>query len=82
MKIWKILGLTAVAAASLYALAACAAKPDAMDDKATASITSYNHTPDYISSMWTVPGRVIRSLTGEVEVLSVVWCIQGLGVLG
>jgi starvation-inducible outer membrane lipoprotein len=42
MKIWKILGLTAVAAASLYALAACAAKPDAMDDKATASITSYN----------------------------------------
>ena len=52
MKIWKILGLTAVAAASLYALTACATKPDPMDDKATASITSYNHTPDYIHQFY------------------------------
>jgi hypothetical protein len=52
MKIWKVLGLTAVAAASLYALTACATKPDPMDDKATASITSYNHTPDYIHQFY------------------------------
>ncbi len=52
MKIWKVLGLTAVAAASLYALTACAKKPDPMDGKATANITSYNHTPDYIHQFY------------------------------
>ncbi|TXD56848.1 DUF3304 domain-containing protein [Ralstonia sp. TCR112] len=52
MKIWKVLGLTAVAAASLYALTACAKKPDPMEGKATADITSYNHTPDYIHQFY------------------------------
>ena len=52
MKTWKALGLTAVTAASLYALAACATKPDPVEGKATASITSYNHTPDYIHQFY------------------------------
>ena len=52
MKIRKILGATAIAAASLYALSACVTKPDPMDGKATASITSYNHTPDYIHQFY------------------------------
>lgn len=52
MKIWKVFGLTAMTVASLCALTACATKPDPQNDKATASITSYNHTPDYIHQFY------------------------------
>lgn len=52
MKIWKALGLTALTVASLYALTACAKKQDPTDDDVAASITSYNHTPDYIHQFY------------------------------
>jgi len=52
MRIREVLGVTAVAAVLLCTLTACATKPDPMDGKATASITSYNHTPDYIHQFY------------------------------
>ncbi|GAQ26343.1 MULTISPECIES: DUF3304 domain-containing protein [Ralstonia] len=52
MKIWKAIGSIAVATVLPYALTACTTKPDPMDGKATASITSYNHTPDYIHQFY------------------------------
>ena len=52
MRAWNVLGSTAVAAASLYALTACATKPNPTEDTVAASITSYNHTPDYIHQFY------------------------------
>ena len=52
MKAWRRFSAAASAVVMLYVLTACATKPHPMDDKATASITSYNHTPDYIHQFY------------------------------
>lgn len=52
MKAWRRFSAAVSAVVMLYALTACATKQDPMDDKATASITSYNHTPDYIHQFY------------------------------
>ncbi len=52
MNISKAFRATTAALAALCVLAACSKKDDIPDDKATASITSYNHTPDYIHQFY------------------------------
>ncbi|MEX6584918.1 DUF3304 domain-containing protein, partial [Ralstonia solanacearum] len=48
----KAFRATAGALAALYVLAACSKNDDIPDDKATAKITAYNHTPDYIHQFY------------------------------
>lgn len=52
MNIWKVFRAVVAALVALSALVACSKKDDIPDDKATASITSYNHTPDYIHQFY------------------------------
>ncbi|MDB0511939.1 DUF3304 domain-containing protein [Ralstonia solanacearum] len=52
MNISKAFHAIAAALAALCMLTACSKKDDIPDDKATASITAYNHTPDYIHQFY------------------------------
>ncbi|MEX6584906.1 DUF3304 domain-containing protein, partial [Ralstonia solanacearum] len=52
MNAWKVFRAAVAALAALSVLVACSRKDDIPDDKATASITSYNHTPDYIHQFY------------------------------
>ncbi len=52
MNVWKVFRAAVATLAALSVLAACSKQDDIPDDKATASITSYNHTPDYIHQFY------------------------------
>ncbi|MEF3062574.1 DUF3304 domain-containing protein [Ralstonia solanacearum] len=52
MNAWKVFRAAVAALAALSVLVACSKKDDIPDNKATASITSYNHTPDYIHQFY------------------------------
>ena len=52
MKTWRCLGAAAIASTTFCVLTACTTKTAPTDDEVAASITSYNHTPDYIHQFY------------------------------
>ena len=52
MKTRRCFGAAAIALTAFCALTACTSKPAPTDDEVAASITSYNHTPDYIHQFY------------------------------
>ena len=52
MKTWRCFGAAAIASIAVCILAVGASKAASTHDEATASITSYNHTPDYIHQFY------------------------------
>ena len=52
MKTWRCFGAAAIALTAFCILAACTSKTTETDDHVAASITSYNHTPDYIHQFY------------------------------
>ncbi len=52
MKTRRCFGAAAIASTAFCVLTACTTKPAPTDDEVAASITSYNHTPDYIHQFY------------------------------
>ncbi|MCT7329322.1 DUF3304 domain-containing protein [Ralstonia mojiangensis] len=52
MKTWRCFGAAAIASTAFCILAVGTSKAASTDDEVAASITSYNHTPDYIHQFY------------------------------